>query len=75
MIAPCAADAQPSGPLTGIRVFDVTMFMAGPWATMVLGMLGAEVLHIERPDIDWSQLNAGAAPRSRALPAATWHGT
>jgi crotonobetainyl-CoA:carnitine CoA-transferase CaiB-like acyl-CoA transferase len=62
LIAPSAADAKPTGPLTGIRVFDVTMFMAGPWATMVLGMLGAEVLHVERPDIDWSQLNAGAAP-------------
>ena len=62
MIAPKAADAQPSGPLTGMRVFDATMFMAGPWSTMVLGMLGAEVLHIEQPDIDWSQLNAGAAP-------------
>jgi crotonobetainyl-CoA:carnitine CoA-transferase CaiB-like acyl-CoA transferase len=62
VIAPRAADAKPSGPLTGIRVFDVTMYMAGPWATMVLGMLGAEVLHVEQPDIDWGQLNAGAAP-------------
>jgi crotonobetainyl-CoA:carnitine CoA-transferase CaiB-like acyl-CoA transferase len=54
--------SAPSGPLNGIRIFDVTMFMAGPWATMVLGSLGAEVLHVEQPDIDWSQLNAGAPP-------------
>ena len=37
-----------AGPLKGIRVFDATMFMAGPWATMLLGSLGAEVLHIEQ---------------------------
>jgi crotonobetainyl-CoA:carnitine CoA-transferase CaiB-like acyl-CoA transferase len=50
------------GPLDGIRVFDVTMYMAGPWASMLLGSLGAEVLHVERPDADWSTLNAGAPP-------------
>ena len=49
-------------PLAGIRVFDVTMFMAGPWASMLLGSLGAEVLHVEQPDVDWSQLNAGTPP-------------
>ena len=50
------------GPLDGIRVFDVTMYMAGPWASMLLGSLGAEVLHVERPDADWGTLNAGAPP-------------
>ncbi len=50
------------GPLDGIRVFDVTMYMAGPWASQILGSLGAEVLHVERPDADWSTLNAGAPP-------------
>lgn len=51
-----------SGPLAGIRVFDVTMFMAGPWASMLLGSLGAEVLHVEQPNVDWGQLNAGTPP-------------
>jgi formyl-CoA transferase/CoA:oxalate CoA-transferase len=50
------------GPLDGIRVFDVTMYMAGPWGSMLLGSLGAEVLHVERPDADWSTLNAGTPP-------------
>jgi crotonobetainyl-CoA:carnitine CoA-transferase CaiB-like acyl-CoA transferase len=50
------------GPLDGVRVFDATIFMVGPWASMYLGSLGADVLHIERPDIDWSELAAGIPP-------------
>ncbi len=37
------------GPLSGIRVFDLTLWMVGPWAGMHLGALGADVLHVERP--------------------------
>jgi crotonobetainyl-CoA:carnitine CoA-transferase CaiB-like acyl-CoA transferase len=38
-----------SGPLSGIRVFDLTLWMVGPWAAAQLGALGADVLHVERP--------------------------
>ncbi|MEX2445739.1 MAG: CoA transferase [Dehalococcoidia bacterium] len=51
-----------SGPLDGVRVFDMTLFMVGPWASMQLGALGADVVHIEQPDIDWSTLGAGVPP-------------
>ena len=49
-------------PLAGVRVLDMTVAVAGPVATLLLGALGAEVLRIETP---W------ARPRNptSALPA------
>ena len=46
-------------PLSGITVLDFSRAIAGPYGSMILGDLGAEIIKIETPEGDFSRVSAG----------------
>lgn len=56
--------AQRSGPLRDVRILDCTQALAGPYCTMLLADLGADVVKVEPPAGDMSRV-LGPLPKDR----------
>jgi crotonobetainyl-CoA:carnitine CoA-transferase CaiB-like acyl-CoA transferase len=53
MPAATSDSGTPGGALDGVRVLDFSALLQGPWATQILGDLGAEIIKIEKPGGEW----------------------
>ena len=60
-----------AGPLVGVRVLEMATTISGPYAAMLLGDLGAEVIKVEAPGAGdpfrkWGGHQGGARPQFAA---------
>ena len=62
-----------NGPLSGIRVLDISRAIAGPYGAMILADLGAEVIHIEPPEGEISRFRAGPNHKGESFHYLSWN--
>ena len=60
--SPTTGDGDPSRPLAGVRVLDLTTFLSGPVAARALADLGADVVRVEPPAGDPTRAGTGLEP-------------
>jgi len=61
------------GPLSGVRVLDISRAISGPYGAMILADLGAEVIHIESPEGEISRFRAGPNYKGESFHYLSWN--
>jgi len=61
------------GPLSGVRVIDISRAISGPYGAMVLADLGAEVIHVEAPEGETSRFRAGPNYKGESFHYLSWN--
>ena len=65
--------SEMAGALDGLMVLDLTSFLSGPYCTMLLGDMGAEVIKVERPDGGDDARRMPPFVEGRSQPFAIWN--
>jgi crotonobetainyl-CoA:carnitine CoA-transferase CaiB-like acyl-CoA transferase len=61
------------GPLKGVRILDLSMVVSGPFCTMMLADLGADVIKIEPPEGDVSRTVTGQERNGVPIGIVNWN--
>ena len=60
-------------PLSGVRILDLSRAIAGPYGTMILADMGAEVIHVEPPEGDIARFEAGPNYKGESFHHLSWN--